>query len=54
MPKLYETFKVLKVQKRIVFAETISGNTVVYGLFGQSNMHRTLDFCPDQIKLKSS
>ena len=28
MRKLYEIFKVLKVQKRIVSAETIRGNTV--------------------------
>jgi hypothetical protein len=28
MPKLYEIFKVLKIQKRIVSAETIHGNTV--------------------------
>ena len=28
MRKLYEIFKVLKVQKRIVSAETICGNTV--------------------------
>ena len=29
MRKLYEIFKVLKVQKRIVSVETIRGNTVV-------------------------
>ena len=28
MRKLYEIFKVLKIQKRIVSAETIHGNTV--------------------------
>ena len=28
MRKLYEIFKVLKIQKRIVSAETIRGNTV--------------------------
>ena len=28
MRKLYEIFKVLKILKRIVFAETIRGNTV--------------------------
>ena len=28
MQKLYEIFKVLKIQKRIVSAETICGNTV--------------------------
>ena len=28
MRKLYEIFKVLKVQKRIVYAETIRGNAV--------------------------
>ena len=28
MRKLYEIFKVLRVQKRIVSAETIRGNTV--------------------------
>ena len=29
MRKLYEIFKVLKIQKRIVSPETICGNTVV-------------------------
>ena len=32
MWKLYEIFKVLKVQKRIVSAESIRGNTVVLKL----------------------
>ena len=36
MWKLYEIFKVLKVQKRIVSAETISGNTVVSNFLGTS------------------
>ena len=31
MRKLYEIFKVLKVQKRIVSAETIRGNMVAQG-----------------------
>jgi hypothetical protein len=29
MGKLYEVFKVLKIQERIVSAETIRGNTAV-------------------------
>ena len=32
MRKLYEIFKVLRIQKRIVSAETICGNTVVSAL----------------------
>ena len=32
MWKLYEIFKVLKIQKRIVSAETIRGNTVVVAM----------------------
>ena len=34
-----------QVQKRIVSAETIWENTVVYVPFGQSNMHNTFDIC---------
>ena len=37
MRKLYEIFKFLKVQKRIVFAETIRGNTV-FNSFPVSSM----------------
>ena len=35
MRKLYEIFKVLKVQKRIVSAETIRGNTLGAGTIRQ-------------------
>ena len=31
MQKLYEIYKVLKIQKRIVSAETIRENTVIQG-----------------------
>ena len=30
MQKLYEIFKILHIQKRIVSAETIGGNTVIF------------------------
>jgi hypothetical protein len=38
MRKLYDIFKVLKVQKRIVSAETISENTVAQGVTVNSKL----------------
>ena len=42
MRKLYEIFKVLKVQKRIVSAETICGNTVYLTLCSTNEMYQYL------------
>ena len=43
MRKQYDIFKVLKVQKRIVSAETIRGNTVAQGFTVNSKL-LSIDF----------
>ena len=60
MRKLYEIFKILQVQKIIVSAETIRGNTVIscqatnhQAVLRESSRMQTLSFIAKPLKLKA-